>query len=293
MINPVTTTITWNMKSTKRWSADVNASLVTVASIAFDTFTTHKMHSFVMKHDIHLHPFSMFHPLSFLVSIPPPHKPPPLPSPIKAPSSLSANQTSPQPPPPSSQRSPNRETPPLLAPHGLMKSPKLPPTQRPRPCPPRDRPTDPTCSPSNPCLCTTHPPAHPPPLHSCHPSLVSSSPRLLSLSQWLRASTQTLPTLCRRLPPRALRCPHPWAPLSTTLTTPPLPRPPLPRPHPPRGQREGEGWALCRWPRPPVPGGEAAWRPAAPPTGGPASILSRTTSWARRVSIAARCRVSL
>lgn len=140
-----------------------------------------------MKHVIHFHPsFSMFHPLSFLFSIsptPPPHPTNPLPSPIKAPSSLSANQTSPLPPLRPSQRSPNREAPLLLAQHGLMTSPKLPPIQRPRPCPPRDLPTDPICSPSNPCLCTTHPPAHPPLLRSFHLYPVSSSLRPLSLSQ--------------------------------------------------------------------------------------------------------------
>lgn len=141
------------------------------------------MHSFVMKHVIHFHPsFSMFHPLSFLFSISPtpPHPTNPLPSPIKAPSSLSANQMSPPPPLPPSQRSPNREAPLLLAQHGLMTSPKLPPIQRPRPCPPRDLPTDPICSPSNPCLCTTHPPAHLPLLRSSHLSPVSSSLRPLS-----------------------------------------------------------------------------------------------------------------
>lgn len=155
----------------------MKAFTVSTDSFAFDTFTTHKMHSFVMKHGIHFHPFSMFHPLSFLLSIPPTPQTP-LPSPIRAPSSLSANQTSPLPPLPSSQRSPNREMPPLLAQHGLMTSPKLPPTQRPRPCPPRDRQSGPICSPSSPC--TTHPPARPPLLRSRHPSLVSSSPRPLS-----------------------------------------------------------------------------------------------------------------
>lgn len=127
-----------------------------------------------------LSPFSI-PSLSCFPCLPPPHpdKPPP-PSPIRAPSSLSANQMSPLPPLPHSQRSPNREAPPLLAQHGLMTSPKLPQTQRPRPCPPRDPPTDPTYSPSNPCLCKIHPPARPPLPHSCHPSPVSSSLPLLS-----------------------------------------------------------------------------------------------------------------
>ena len=157
----------------------MKAFIVSSGRIAFDTFTTHKLHSFIMKHDIHFHPLSMFHPLSFLFSISPtPNPTNPLPSPIRAPSSLSANQMSPL--PPLSQRSPNREAPLLLAQHGLMKSPKLPPTQRPRPCPPRDPATGLICSPSNPCLCTTHPLAHPPLLHYCHPSPVSSSPRPLS-----------------------------------------------------------------------------------------------------------------
>lgn len=155
--------------------------MVSIGRVQFCTFTAHKMHSFVIKHDIHFHPFSMFHPFSFLFSISPtPHPTNPLPSPIRAPSSLSANQMSPLPPLPPSQRSPNREASLLHAQHGLMTSPKLPPTQRPRPCPPRDPLTDPICSPSNPCLCTTHPPARPPLPHCCHPSLVSSSPRPLS-----------------------------------------------------------------------------------------------------------------
>lgn len=227
----------------------------------------------------------MFHPSLFLV-IHPSRPTNPLPSPIRAPSSLSANQTSPLPQPPHTLRSPNKEAPPLLAQHGPTISPKLPPTQRPRPCPTKDPPTDPTCSQSNPCPCKTHPLAHLPPLRSCHPSPVSSSPPPLSSSQWLRASTQTLPTLCHRSPPKALRCPPPWAPLSTTLTTPPPLRPPPPPPHPHHGRREAEGeaWAPCRWPHPPAQAGEAAWLPAAPPTGGHASILSRTTFWARRVS---------
>lgn len=145
------------------------------------------MHSSVIKHDIHFHPFSIFHPFSFLFSISPPPTTPtllqPSHSPTRAPSSLSANQTSPAPLLPPSQRSPNRETPPLLVQHGLMTSPKRPPTPRPRPCPPKDLLTVPTCRPSNPCPCTTHPPARPPPPRSCHPSLASSSLRPLSSSQ--------------------------------------------------------------------------------------------------------------
>lgn len=59
-----------NGTSKKKWSK-IKAFIVS-GRIAFDTFTTHKMHSFVMKHVIHFHPsFSMFHPLSFLFSISP------------------------------------------------------------------------------------------------------------------------------------------------------------------------------------------------------------------------------
>lgn len=133
----------------------------------------------VMKHDIHFHPFSMFHPFSFSVI----HlscSSNPLPSPIRALFSLSAILTSALPPLAHSQRTPNKEAPLLLAQHGLMISPKLPPPQRPRPCPPKDLLTGPICSPSNPYLFTNHPLAHPPLLRCCHPSPVSSSPRPLS-----------------------------------------------------------------------------------------------------------------
>lgn len=133
----------------------------------------------VTKHGIHFHPFSMFHPLSFLLSIPPvPQTHPP--SPIRALCSPSANQMSPLPPPPHTPRSPNKGAPPHLAQRGLTISPKLPRTQRPRPFPPKDLLNGPICSPLNPCLCTTHPHAPPPPLRSCLPFPVSSSLRLLS-----------------------------------------------------------------------------------------------------------------
>ena len=53
--------------------------MIRTGTIAFGNFTIHKVHSSVIKHDIHFHSFSIFHPFSFLFTISltptPPHKP--------------------------------------------------------------------------------------------------------------------------------------------------------------------------------------------------------------------------
>lgn len=138
-------------------------------------------------------------------------------------------------------------------------------------------------TPWNPSHFAPLPHAHPPHLRSSHRSLASSFP-MPHQPRW--NPSLNAPIRCPRWPLRVRPCPHLWEPLSITPTL------PLPPPLPP--VLKEEVLAHSRWLRPLAQEEVGlAWQPAAPPTGGPDSIHSRTTCSARHASTAASCRVGV
>ncbi|KAF3853521.1 hypothetical protein F7725_014209 [Dissostichus mawsoni] len=147
--------------------------------------------------------------------------------------------------------------------------PKAPPTQRPRPCPPRDRPTDPICSPSNPA--------------SAQPSSRSPSPLLSPIPRFFFPSSSVLKSVTKSFYPNSAHSVPQVTPQGSPLPTPlgtPVHHPHHPSSTPPSSsssssssRAEGGGGV-----------GSLSLTPPSSPGGGSGMAASSSAHWRTRLN---------